>query len=130
MNQGEFIVMGIGAIILLANGVTAWAVLTGKAAKRELGPQPFAVSMVDSKDKPLSVGGHDAICGPLHQRVGVLESDVRAIRLKMEADKREIITAGEDRMHEINLRLNQLATEIANAPAKTVAMLKDTKGLL
>jgi hypothetical protein len=86
--------------------------------------------MQDAKDKPLSVGGHDAICGPLHQRVGVLESDVREIRLKMDTDKREIITAGEDRMHEINLRLNQLGAEIANAPAKTVAMLKDTKGLL
>lgn len=127
MSQGDFIVMAIGVVVLLGNGVTAWAVLTGKGQKRELGPQPFEVTM---KEKPLSVAGHEALCGPLHKRVGVLEEDVRAIRAKMDLDKHEIIQSGEERVSHLHCRIDGLKDDIAAQPAQIVALLKNTKGLI
>lgn len=127
MSQGEFINMAFNAAILLAAAVGAWGVLTGKAQKSEVGPQPFEVSV---KDKPLTAAGHDALCGPLHQRVSVLENDVRAIRTKMEADKHEIIKSGEERVSHLHRRLDSLKDDIAAQPAQVVALLKNTKNLI
>jgi hypothetical protein len=95
-------------------------VLTGKSQKRDLGPQPFSVAL---EKEPLTVTAHKELCGPLHQRVGVLENDVRMIRHKMEADKQEIIQSGEDRVKELHRRLDGL-------PHQVIALLKDTKGLI
>jgi len=120
MNQGEFIVMGIGVLILLGNAFTAWAVITGKAQRRDLGPQPFEVTM---QDKPLTKSGHEAICGPLHVRVGALENRTDRIERKMEEDKNEMLKAGEVRAKDLHRRIDGI-------PAQVIALLKDTKGLI
>lgn len=120
MSQGDFIVMAFGVVVLISNVVTSWAVLTGKAQKRDLGPQPFEVSMTEGS---LTVGLHREFCKPLQRRVTDLEVEVRTIKKKMELDKGEIIAAGED-------RANALHTRIDGIPAKIIAILKDTKGLI
>ncbi len=90
-------------------------------------PQPLLTK--EHKDT-FTRADHDLLCNPLHQRVTVLEGDVRAIRLTMAGDKKELLDAGDDRAKDIHKRIDDLKTEIAAAPAKTVALLKDTKGLL
>lgn len=101
--------------------VRAWEKsVRGEGEKREIGPQPFEVRM---HDVPLTLGGHREICGPLIRRVGALENDVRMIRLKMEADKTEIISAGEERAKDMHRRID-------NLPHQIIALLKDTKGLI
>lgn len=120
MSQGEYISMGFYCLILLGNAATAWAVLSGKAQKRDLGPQPFDVRV---KDRALTVKDHENLCGPLHQRVGVLESDVRGLRAKMESDKDEIIKSGEERVKSLHARID-------GVPAQLIALLRDTKGLI
>jgi len=78
---------------------------------------------VEIKERPMTVPMHEAACGPLHQRVSVLERDVRFIRAKMETDKQEIIGAGETRVVELHRRINGI-------PHEVIALLKDTKGLI
>lgn len=46
---------------------------------------------------------------PVVHRVVNLENEVRVIRLKMDADKNEILAAGDARASEINRRLDDLA---------------------
>ncbi len=127
MNQGELLWSGVNIVILMGTLVTAWAVLTGKSQKRDLGPQPFSVAL---EKEPLTVNAHKELFGPLDQRVGVLESDVRMIRHKMEADKQEIIQAGEERLHEIRADIREVRKDMSAQPAQIVALLKNTKGLL
>ena len=111
---------GLGVLVLIGNAFTAWSVITGKPQKRDLGPQPFEIEM---RDKPLTVTAHADFCKPLHKRVGDLECDVRMMRLKMDADKHEIIAAGEDRATRIHARIDGI-------PAHVIALLKDTKHLI
>ena len=94
--------------------------LKGDGEARQVGPQPFEVTL---REKGLTKADHDALCGPLHQRVGVLESDVRAIRKKMDADKNELLTAGEERAKDLHKRIDGI-------PHQVIALLKDTKGLI
>jgi hypothetical protein len=111
-NQIFVAVVGVlGPIFALYIKVRSWEKsLRGEAEPRHVGPQPFEVSI---KEKPLSHSDHDALCGPLHQRVGILENDVRAIRLKMDADKTEIIAAGEMRAHAIHERINTVLSAVS-----------------
>jgi hypothetical protein len=55
--------------------------------------------------------------------VGTLENDVRVIRLKMEADKHEIINSGSERVKDLHRRIDGI-------PGQVIALLKDTKGLI
>ena len=91
-----------------------------KPEGREILGQPVKISI---DDKLMTEGSHKAICGSLHHRVGALESDVRMIRLKMDADKNEIISSGEERAKDLHRRIDGL-------PHQIIALLKDTKGLL
>jgi hypothetical protein len=126
MNQGEFILMGLGVVILLGNAVTAWAVLTGKAGKREI-QQPLVIK---SERELVSKRDHEETLQPIIARVSTLENEVRVIRLKMESDKMEIIEAGEGRLREIREELNDIRKDIAATPAQVIALLKNTKGLI
>lgn len=90
-------------------------------------PQPVHAVL---DEKIMTVPMHDAACGPLHARVGVLECDVRAIRHKMETDKHEIIQAGEERVAHLHRRIDGLKDDIAAQPAQIVALLKNTKELI
>lgn len=125
-NQLMVAVIGaIGILLGLYNKMRAWEKsLRGEAETRQIGPQPFEVNI---KEKPLTQAGHDAICGPLHQRVGVLESDVRAIRLKMDADKSEIIDAGETRMRKIHERVDTVLHAVARVEGAIEQMRADKK---
>ena len=66
-------------------------------------PQPF---MVREEDRPMTVAGHEAVCGALHGRVGTLEKRMVQVERKMESDKSEIIKSGEERAIKIHDRLN------------------------
>jgi hypothetical protein len=103
--------------------------LAADAAEQKKSSLPQPLLTKEHKDA-FTRADHDLLCNPLHQRVTVLEGDVRAIRLTMAADKNELLDAGEDRAKDIHRRIDDLKTEIAAAPARTVALLKDTKGLL
>ncbi len=122
------VVAALGILLGLYMKIRSWEKsLRGEPDKREIGPQPFEVSL---KDKALTHRDHEILCGPLHHRVVVLESDVRAIRHTMQKDKQEIIASGEERVSQIHRRIDELKNDINAAPARTVALLKDTKGLL
>ena len=91
-----------------------------KPEGREILGQPIKFSM---DEKVMTEGTHRAVYGSLHHRVGALESDVRMIRSKMDADKNEIISSGEERAKDLHRRIDGL-------PHQIIALLKDTKGLL
>ncbi len=122
--------MGMITIFALLFGLylklRGWETSIRTGGKVEL-KQPVDVAI---KKDPLTRGEHEALCVPLHQRVTVLESDVREIRSQMKADKREIISAGDDRVAVLREELNDLRKDVNSAPARTVALLRDTKGLI
>lgn len=103
------VLAGVAASVL-----TAWR--ASGAQKRVIMDQPLRTEAVE---RPLT---RDAV-GRLHRRVDVLEEDVKGIRSKMEADKLEIIKSGEDRASDLHRRMDAL-------PARVIALLRDTKGLL
>jgi hypothetical protein len=105
MSQGELLISAFGIVVLMGNVVTAWAILTGKGQKRNI-DQPFRVVAEDR------VATESALA-PLNHRVGVLENDVRMLRGKMEADKNEIIAAGEERMRKIGERVDTVLTAVS-----------------
>jgi hypothetical protein len=90
----------------------------------EISGQPLRFEM---QKEPLTVEGHNAICGPLHRRVSVLESDVRAIRLKMDADKHELLAAGEERAHAIHERINVLISSVGELKGVVSEVAKRVK---
>jgi polyhydroxyalkanoate synthesis regulator phasin len=98
-----------------------------KPEGREILGQPIKFTQ---EEKVMTEAAHIAACKPLHHRVDVLESDVRAIRAKMDLDKHEIIQAGEERVSHLHRRIDGLKNDIAAQPAQIVALLKDTKGLI
>jgi len=122
MSQAEMLWGGVNLVILMGTLVTAWAVLTGKSQKRDVGPQPFSVSL---EKETLTVGRHQELCGPLHGRVCALEKDVRVIRLKMDADKLEIIQAGEDRATKIHDRVNVAIEKIGELRGEVNRIAKE-----
>ncbi|MEI6492043.1 MAG: hypothetical protein WCO94_05805 [Verrucomicrobiota bacterium] len=75
--------------------------------------------------KPFTRDDHNAVCGPLHQRVGVLENDVRAIRSTMARDKSEIIDAGETRMRKIHERVDTVLHAVARVEGAIEQMRAD-----
>jgi len=81
-----------------------------KPEGREILGQPIKFTQ---EEKVMTEKAHQAVCGALHQRVGVLEGDVRAIRLKMDADKTEIIVAGEARALAIHDRINTVLAAVS-----------------
>lgn len=85
---------------------------------------------IDLKERAMTHKDHEALCGPMGQRVSVLEGDVREIRSQMKSDKREIIKAGDDRVASLKDEINDLRHDVNSAPARTVALLRDTKGLI
>jgi len=109
MTDAQLLYAALGLIILIANAITAWSVITGKSAKREIGPQPFEIKT--SKDL-LTKDDHTQICQPLHHRVGHLENEVRAIRLKMDADKQEILASADITALRIHERIDDLQKTI------------------
>lgn len=109
------LIIVIAVVVGVASSVVAmWR--SGGKQKRVIMDQPLRTEMVE---RPLT---RDAV-GRLHRRVDVLEDDVKCIRSKMEADKVEIIKAGEARAVEMYRRMDAM-------PGRMIAMLKDTKGLL
>lgn len=73
---------------------------------------------------------HAAHAAEMSRRVSDLEKRMQATEHKMESDKEEIIRAGEKRMHEINREIARVKNDVAATPARTIALLKETKGLL
>ena len=126
MNQGEFILMGLGVVILLGNAVTAWAVLTGKAGKREI-QQPLRVQ---HEKELITKSEHVEHCAFMERRVFALEARADRIERKMETDKTEIIAAGAERLEELRTELREIRRDVQAAPAQMIAMLKNTKGLI
>lgn len=81
-----------------------------KPEGREILGQPLKVSV---DDKVMTEASHRAVCGSLHHRVGALETDVRMIRMKMDADKTEIISSGETRAASIHDRINVVLAAVS-----------------
>lgn len=103
------VLAGVAASVL-----TAWR--ASGVQKRVIMDQPLKTEEVE---RPLS---RDSVAH-LHRRVDSLESDVKTIKQKMESDKIEIIQSWRDEARDMNLRID-------GVPARTIALLKDTKGLL
>ena len=121
-NQLMVAVIGVlGTLFALYSKMRAWEKSVRTGDKVEL-KQPLDV-MVQSR--PFTKDDHSAICGPLHVRVGVLESDVRAIRAKMDQDKTEIIDAGETRMRKIHERVDTVLHAVARVEGAIEQMRAD-----
>lgn len=95
-----------------------------KPPGREILGQPVRVAL---DEKVMTEKAHQAVCGSLHQRVGVLENDVRSIRIKMDADKSEIIDAGEDRAVKIHDRINVAIEKIGELKGQVTEIAKRVK---
>lgn len=126
MNQGEFILMGIGVVILLGNAVTAWAVLTGKAGKREI-QQPLRVQ---HEKELITKSEHVEHCAFMERRVFALEARTDRIERKMETDKTEIIAAGQERLEELRNEIREVRKDLHAQPSQIVALFKNMKGLI
>jgi hypothetical protein len=126
MNQGELIIAILGIVILVSQGVTAWSVLTGRGNKREIA-QPL---ITKSQPEFVTHAEHTEKCSHMERRVCALEVRATVIERKMETDKEEIIAAGEDRVVGIHRRIDEMQGSIAATPARTIELLKSTKGLL
>jgi chromosome segregation ATPase len=126
MNQGEFILMGLGVVILLGNAVTAWAVITGKAGKREI-QQPLRVQ---HEKEVITKAEHVEHCAFMERRVFALEARTDRIERKMETDKTEIIAAGQERLDELKAEIREVRNDLHAQPAQIVALFKNMKGLI
>ena len=109
----------LAAFLVGVVAMVVGAVRSNRTQKREL-QQPVEVEM---RDKAMTHGEHKAVCGALHDRVWTLEKRMRRVEDKMDADKQEIISSGEERAAAMHRRIDQI-------PAQVIALLKDTKGLL
>lgn len=115
MNQGEFLILAIGVVVLLGNAVTAWAVLTGKSGQRTI-QQPLRVQQ--EKDV-LTKAEHVEHCGYMERRVVALEARTERIERTMQSDKTEIIDAGEDRAINIHNRINDIDKKVSALDERT-----------
>ncbi len=66
--DGDFLLKAIGAMSFIASAVTAWAVLTGKRTKTEVGPQPFEVSQAAEHVSKGSFNKHLELDRKEHER--------------------------------------------------------------
>jgi len=115
MNQGEFLTLAIGVVVLLGNAVTAWAVLTGKSGMRTI-QQPLRVQ--HEKDV-LTKAEHVEHCGYMERRVVALEARTERIERTMQSDKTEIIDAGEERAINIHNRINDIDKKVSALDERT-----------
>jgi len=97
--------------------------MSGKTKERTI-QQPLHTV---TEEKPMTVPMHEAACSPLHHRVGALESDVRMIRLKMDADKNEIISSGEERAVAIHNRINVAIEKLGELKGQVTEVAKRVK---
>lgn len=131
----------IGLLLILA--VAAWAVknwrtIRGETEKHQVGPQPFMVQEADqyaTKSELAAVkediAAVDADLKSLRQEIVVNgEKRRQSIEAKVEASRKES-AAHIERVHtEIKHDMDKLREDIKNAPSETVALLRNTKGLL
>lgn len=100
MTQGEWIMTALAVLSALGHASTGWFILTGRAGKRDVGPQPFEVKatvIYASKED------HDRLA----RKVEVLEKEVRI-------NHAEALQKGEERAQRIETTIRDSLMELAN----------------
>ena len=118
MSPAELLYTGLGVLILVSQAVGAWFLLTGRASKSEVGPQPFEVREAEDA---LTRREHSLTCGHIDRRVTALETRADRLERRMDDDKKEIIASGKDSEAGIHSRLNDVDRKVAALDERTQA---------
>jgi hypothetical protein len=110
MSPAELLYTGLGVLILVGQAVGAWFLLTGRASKREVGPQPFEVR---EASESLTRREHSLTCGHIDRRVTALETRADRLERRMDEDKKEIIASGKDSEKGIHSRINTVLEAVS-----------------
>lgn len=111
-----------GAIIglpTIASAVTAWFVITGKGRT----PQPLRVQ---GETRLATREELDDVA----QAVDKVELDLKDARGEIHAMEHRLSADLETRVVAIHRRLDVMQVDVASVPARTVALIKDAKGLI
>lgn len=107
------------ALPTIASAVTAWAVLSGRGKT----PQPLIV-----KGEQQVATKEEVTAQKL--RIDALEGDLASIRFSITESERRMLAEGSRRAGTLHKRIDDVEKDISTVPAKVVALLKDTKGLI
>lgn len=123
----QFIIGGSAAVFLLNQAITFW-----KEHMREK-PIPGETYATLAAVKEMDRQAH----GRMNRERDAAANALAAAEARMQAECKRIAEEvgtfnanGEDRVRRINERIDELRDEVANAPAATVRLLRETKGLL
>lgn len=93
----------------------------------EIGGQPIEVRQAQEY---VTEARHREMCAAKERRIQALEERLEGLMRRWEEDKAEMMGAWEERLRLVQQEIANLRGEVAGAPARTVAMLRDMVGLL
>lgn len=107
------------ALPTIASAITAWAVISGRGTT----PQPLRVQ------GETRLATHEEL-ETLSARVDDMNDDLTAIRNSIADSERRMLAEASRRAGTLHKRIDDVEKDIAGVPARTIALLKETKGLI
>jgi hypothetical protein len=123
MNEWEWIKAALYAVPTIASVVTAWAVLTGRAAKTEISGQPVEVKGA------VRLATWEEL-EAVSERIDKLDGELESIRNSVVESERRLQQEASRRAANLHKRIDDMDKDIGNVPARTIALLKETKNLI
>lgn len=119
MNEWDWLRGAFVALPTLASALTAWFVITGRGQT----PQPL---VVQGQARLVTKEELDTVT----KRIDEMDGELTAIRESIVESERRMLAEGERRAVAIHKRMDAMAISIEAGPVRTIALIKETKGLI